>query len=415
MSPPEPFSGAKRAVSSGQALLQVPRTVWVLGLVSLFMDISSEMIHSLLPLFLVGTLGASASLVGVIEGIAEFTASLTRAFSGWLSDRLANRKVLTAIGYGLGAITKPVFALAITPYAVLAGRCVDRIGKGIRGAPRDALVADVTPPALRGIAYGLRQALDTVGAFAGPLLAIGLMVLLSNDIRAVFAWAIVPGAVALGLVVFGVQEPARPAPQNLAVPLRIADLRRIGAHYWGIVVVGALFTMARFSEAFLVLRGSDVGLSMAWVPLIMVVMNAVYALAAIPAGHLSDRMGRRSILLPGLLALIAADLVLAHWQCVAGVFLGATLWGLHMGLTQGLLSALIADAAPVELRGTAFGVFNLITGMVLLAASSLAGALWETVGARATFLAGAIFAGMSLLGLMLWRPQTSDHGDGRPA
>lgn len=395
-------------------LTKVPRTVWALGLVSMFMDVSSEMIHSLLPLFLVGTLGASASLVGVIEGIAEATASITKVFSGWLSDRLAKRKLLTAIGYGLGAIMKPVFALAITPFEVLAARFVDRIGKGIRGAPRDALVADVTPQALRGVAYGLRQALDTVGAFAGPLLAIGLMVLLSNDIRAVFAWAIVPGVIAVGFVLFGVQEPAQLAQRKTSVPIRIADVRHIGAAYWGIVIIGAVFTMARFSEAFLVLRANDVGLSTAWVPLIMVVMNLTYALVAIPAGDLSDRMERRRILIPGLLALIAADLVLAQWHSIAGAFLGAALWGLHMGLTQGLLSAMIADVAPIELRATAFGVFNLIGGIVLLAASSLAGVLWQTAGARATFFAGATFAALSLLGLMLWRPQTSTDRSHHP-
>jgi MFS family permease len=388
-------------------LTQVPRTVWALGLVSMFMDISSEMIHSLLPLFLVGTLGASASLFGLIEGIAEATASITKVFSGWLSDRLAKRKLLTAIGYGLGAITKPVFALAITPFEVLAARFVDRIGKGIRGAPRDALVADVTPQALRGVAYGLRQALDTVGAFAGPLLAIGLMVLLSIDIRAVFAWAIVPGVIAVGLLLFCVREPVDLVQQRPAMPIRIGDVRHIGTAYWGIVIIGAVFTMARFSEAFLVLRASDVGLSMSWVPLIMVVMNLTYALVAIPAGQLSDRIDRRRILVPGLLALIAADLVLALWHSIAGAFLGAALWGLHMGLTQGLLSALIADAAPLELRGTAFGVFNLICGTVLLAASTLAGILWQTAGAQVTFIAGAVFAGLALLGLAVWRPRVN--------
>jgi MFS family permease len=392
------------AVTSRRTLIQVPRTVWALGFVSMFMDTSSEMIHSLLPLFLVGTLGASASLVGVIEGIAEATASVTKVFSGWLSDRLAKRKLLTVLGYGLAAITKPVFALAITPFEVLAARFVDRIGKGIRGAPRDALVADVTPQALRGAAYGLRQALDTVGAFAGPLLAIGLMVLLSDDIRAVFAWAIVPAVIAVGFLLLGVREPAHLVQQKPAVPIRIGDLRHIGAAYWGVVIIGAVFTMARFSEAFLVLRASDVGLSMTWVPLIMVVMNLSYAVVAIPAGDLSDRIERRKILIPGLLALIAADLVLALWHTIAGAFLGSALWGLHMGLTQGLLAAMIADVAPAALRGTAFGVFNLICGIVLLAASSLAGVLWQTVGARSTFLAGAIFAGLSLLGLAAWRP-----------
>lgn len=386
-------------------LAKLPRGVWALGLVSMFMDISSEMIHSLLPLFLVGTLGASATLVGLIEGIAEATASITKVFSGWLSDRLAKRKLLAVVGYSLGAITKPVFALAVTPFEVLAARFADRIGKGVRGAPRDALVADITPAQLRGAAYGLRQALDTVGAFAGPLLAIGLMMLLSGDIRAVFAWAVAPGVIAVALLVVGVEEPAHLAQQKPAAPIRAADIRGIGAAYWGVVMIGAIFTMARFSEAFLVLRARDVGLPLAWTPLVMVVMNVVYAVIAKPAGDLADRTDRRKILAAGLLALIAADLVLSGWSSVAGVLAGAALWGLHMGLTQGLLSALIADAAPAALRGTAFGVFHLITGVALLAASVLAGVLWEGLGARGTFTAGAVFAGASLLVLAAWRPR----------
>lgn len=396
---PGPAAVVKRSVFT------LPRGVWALGLVSMFMDVSSEMIHSLLPVFLVGTLGASTSLVGLIEGIAEATASISKMFSGWLSDRLAKRKLLTVIGYGLGAITKPIFPLAVTPLEVLAARFIDRVGKGIRGAPRDALVADITPQPLRGAAYGLRQALDTVGAFAGPLLALGLMVLFAGNVRAVFWWALLPGVIAVACLVLGVEEPAHLAKQKPAVPIRFADIRHIGTAYWSVVIIGAVFTMARFSEAFLILRGSDVGLSMAWVPLVMVVMNAVYALVASPAGELSDRMDRRKILAAGLAVLVAADLVLGLWHSIIGVLLGAALWGLHMGLTQGLLSALIADAAPAPLRGTAFGFFHLVSGVVLLAASTLAGVLWETFGARGTFVAGATFAGAAVLGLIVWRPK----------
>ena len=379
---------------------KIPRTVWALGFVSLFMDMSSEIIHSLLPIFLVTTLGASAALLGAIEGIAEATASITKMFSGWLSDRLGKRKLLTVIGYGLAAISKPVFPLAVTPFEVLGACFVDRVGKGIRGAPRDALVADVTPPEIRGAAYGLRQALDTVGAFLGPLAAVALMFLLAGDIRAVFWWAALPAGIAVLLLVVGVEEPAHLAKGGeKRPPITWAAVRNIGSAYWGVVIVGVIFTMARFSEAFLVLRAQDVGFATALVPLVMVAMNVVYSVIATPAGRWSDRVDRRLVLAVGLLALIAADLVLALFGTVAGALIGSALWGLHMGLSQGLLAALVADTAPASLRGTAFGVFNLATGIAVLAASALAGLLWTLYGAQATFLAGAVFALLALVGL----------------
>lgn len=381
---------------------KIHRTVWALGFVSMFMDISSEMIHSLLPIFLVTTLGASPALLGIIEGIAEATASITKVFSGWLSDRLGKRKLLAVIGYGLGAISKPVFPLAVTPFEVLGARFVDRVGKGIRGAPRDALVADVTPPEIRGAAYGLRQALDTVGAFVGPLAAIGLMFLLAGDMRSAFWWAVLPAGIAVVLLVLGVEEPTHLAGNNeRKLPITWADVRRIGPAYWSVVALGVVFTMARFSEAFLVLRAQDVGLAIALVPLVMVAMNVVYSVIATPAGRWSDRIDRRIVLAAGLAALIAADLVLALFDSVLGALIGAGLWGLHMGLSQGLLAALVADTAPASLRGTAFGVFSLATGVAMLAASALAGLLWTLYGAQATFLAGATFAALALLGLIL--------------
>ncbi|MFZ5668948.1 MAG: MFS transporter [Pseudomonadota bacterium] len=380
----------------------VPRTVWALGLVSMCMDISSEIIHGLLPVFLVGTLGASVALVGLIEGVSEATASITKVFSGWISDRLGKRKLLVLIGYGLAAATKPVFPLATTPMAVLGARFADRIGKGIRGAPRDALIADVTPEGLRGAAYGLRQSLDTVGAFVGPLLAMGLMVLLAGNIRSVFAWAVVPAALAVLLVLFGVEEPrsadGEPRP---AAPLRWADAGGMGARYWTVVAFGVAFTLARFSEAFLILRAADAGLAPALSPLVLVVMNLVYASVAAPVGALSDRIGVRGLLGAGLLALVAADLALAASDSLAGALAGTALWGLHMGLTQGLLSSLVAGAAPGPLRATAFGLFNLATGAALLAASGVAGLLWSAAGPEATFLAGAAFAAVALAGLTL--------------
>ena len=374
-------------------LAAVPRGVWALGFVSMFMDISSEMIHSLLPLFLVGTLGASVALVGLIEGIAEATAAITKVFSGWLSDRIGKRKLLAVMGYGLGALTKPVFPLAATPLAIFGARIADRVGKGIRGAPRDALVADLTPPEIRGAAFGLRQSLDTIGAFAGPLIAIALMFALAGDIRGVFAWAIVPAVIAVVLLIFGVEEPARPTgAAPVPLPIRWVEVRAIGAPFWRVVALGVVFTMARFSEAFLVLRASDLGVTAAFVPGVMVAMNLVYAAVAAPAGSLSDRLDRRLILLAGLVVLIVADLILAFASNIPGLLVGVALWGLHMGLTQGLLAAMVVDTAPPRLRGTAFGLFNLATGFALLAASGVAGLLWSRFGASTTFLAGGGFA-----------------------
>jgi MFS family permease len=380
----------------------VPRSVWALGLVSLFMDISSEMVHSLLPVFLVTTLGASVGLVGVIEGVAEATASITKIFSGWLSDRLGRRKLLAVIGYGLSALSKPVFPLAVTPLAVLGARFADRVGKGIRDAPRDALVADITPGEARGAAFGLRQGLDTVGAVFGPLLAMGLMVLLAGNIRLVFAWAVVPATIAVLLLVIGVQEPKQAgSAEKRPAPIRWSDVRGMGRPFWSVVAVGVVFTMARFSEAFLILRARDVGLPAALVPAVMVLMNVVYALVSTPAGSLSDRVDRRVLLAVGLGVLVLADAALAGLASVPGVLIGVALWGLHMGLTQGVMVALVADAAPQRLRGTAFGLFNLAGGVALLAASALAGLLWAEFGAAATFVTGGAFAGLAGLGLLL--------------
>lgn len=377
----------------------LPRAIWVLGFVSLLMDVSSELVHSLLPLFLVGSLGVSVLVVGLIEGVAEATALIVKVFSGALSDRFRRRKPLAVAGYALGALTKPAFALAQGAGLVVAARCVDRIGKGIRGAPRDALVADLVGPAQRGAAYGLRQSLDTVGAFLGPLLATALMLLLAGDFRAVFWVAVLPAALAVALLLFGVREPAPTAAGAPVSPIRRDALQRLPRAYWAVVAVGAVFALARFSEAFLVLRAQQLGIAVAWVPLVMVAMNLVYALAAYPFGKLADSMSRAALLAWGLLALVAADLVLAFAPSWPVMLLGVALWGLHMGMTQGLLAAMVADTAPAELRGTAFGLFNLVSGLALLAASLLAGLLWDRLGAAATFLAGAGFAVAALVAL----------------
>jgi MFS family permease len=386
--------------------LQIPAGIWVLGFVSMLMDISSEMIHSLLPVFMVTVLGASALTVGVVEGGAEATALIVKVFSGTLSDYLGRRKMLTVIGYGLGAFSKPLFAVAASSSMVLTARFFDRIGKGIRGAPRDALVADLAPAAVRGAAFGLRQSLDTVGAFTGPLLAIGLMLLWANDFRAVFWVAVIPGVFAVALLLFGVQEPERPETVKRVNPIRWQEIRRLSRAYWWVVAVGAVFTLARFSEAFLVLRAQQGGLPIAWIPLVLVAMNVVYALSAYPFGKLSDRVSHTKLLALGLAALIAADLALAYDGSLGTVFVGVLLWGLHMGITQGLLATMVAGAAPVDLRGTAFGFFNLVAGVTVFIASVLAGLLWDQFGASTTFYAGAIFCGLALAGIAR-RPRPS--------
>jgi len=379
----------------------VPRGVWALGLVSLCMDTSSELIHALLPVFMVSVLGAGGLAVGLVEGVAEATAAVTKVFSGALSDYLGRRKPLVVLGYGLAAATKPIFPLAGSVAWVFAARFVDRVGKGIRGAPRDALIADIAPPELRGASYGLRQSLDTVGAFLGPLLAVALMAALANEIRAVFWVAVLPALAAVAVLVFAVHEPeaTRPARRRGA-PLRWAELPHIGPGYWSLMPVAATMSLARFSEAFLVLRAAQVGLPLALVPLVLVLMSLVYALSAYPAGSLSDRFGRRAVVGLGLLALVAADLALALAQGLAVVLLGVALWGLHMGLSQALLSAMVADSARVELRGTAFGLFNLLTGAALLLASLAAGWLWDAYGPAAPFYAGLAVAVVALLALI---------------
>ena len=376
---------------------RMPRAIWALGFVSLLMDVSSEMIHSLLPVFMFTALGISAFSIGLIEGAAEATALIVKVFSGALSDWRGKRKPLAVLGYGLGALSKPLFALAGGIGLVVTARLIDRIGKGIRGAPRDALVADLAPPEMRGAAFGLRQSLDTVGAFLGPLLAMGLMLLWANDFRAVFWVAVIPAFLAVALLIFGVQEPERKATSQRVNPIRRENLRRLPAAYWWVVGIGAIFTLARFSEAFLVLRAAQGGLPLALTPLVLIAMNLVYAASAYPLGKLADSMSHTRLLAAGLVVLIAADAALAwdgHWLAL---WLGVLLWGLHLGMTQGLLAAMIADTAPADLRGTAYGFFNLASGIALLVASALAGLLWDSFGAEFTFVAGGAFAVAALL------------------
>ena len=390
------------AASSGPRA--IPKSVWALGFVSMFMDISSEIVHALLPVYMATVLGATALQIGLIEGIAEATASITKVFSGAISDRFGKRKLLAGIGYGLGALTKPVFPLATGLEWLVGARFVDRIGKGIRGAPRDALVADVTPAELRGAAYGLRQTLDTIGAFTGPLLAMLLMWWTANNYQRVFWLAVLPAFIAVAILVIFVKEPTQaPSAQVRRMPLRRAEMQRLGRSYWWVVAIGVVMTLARFSEAFLVLRAVDAGLPAMLAPLVLVVMGVAYSLSAYPAGVLSDRLPRHQVLAAGMVLLVLADLALALLPGLWGLALGAALWGLHMGCTQGLLNAMVADTVPADLRGTAFGVFHLLAGVALLLASVIAGALWDRLGHEGTFIAGAVFAVVAMLGFVARR------------
>ncbi len=380
---------------------RIPGSIWALGCVSLLMDVSSELIHSLLPVFMFTALGVSALNIGLIEGAAEATALIVKVFSGALSDYWGKRKPLAILGYGLGALSKPLFALATGAGFVVAARLIDRVGKGIRGAPRDALVADIAPPEVRGAAFGLRQSLDTVGAFLGPLLAMGLMLLWANDFQAVFWVAVIPAFLAVVLLFFGVQEPEHRDSGKRVNPIRLENLRRLSGAYWWVVGIGATFTLARFSEAFLVLRAQQGGLPLAFTPLVLIGMNVVYALSAYPFGTLSDSANHRKLLAWGLILLILADAALAggsHW---GWVWAGITLWGLHMGMTQGLLATMVAAAAPADLRGTAYGFFNLVSGVAMLFASAIAGLLWDRLGAAFTFMAGGVFCVLALAVLLM--------------
>jgi MFS family permease len=384
---------------------KLPGGIWVLGFVSMFMDISSELVHSLLPIFMATVLGASMVTIGIVEGVAEGAAAITKMFSGAISDYFRKRKLLAVLGYALSAMSKPVFPLATTIGWVFGARFIDRIGKGIRGAPRDALVADIAPPQLRGAAYGLRQSLDSVGALIGPLLAVAFMIWLANDFKAVLWVAVVPAFLAVFLLIFALREP-EPAEHETGPRshLTLTDAKRLPLRYWLVVTLGAVFTLARFSEAFLILRAQDVGLTAGYVPTIMVAMNLAYAIFAYPAGAAADRLPARTLLLFGLWVLVAADVLLAVATSPWIAFIGAAFWGMHMAFTQGLLSKLVADTTPAELRGTAFGIFNLISGGALLLASVIAGSLWSVFGATAVFIAGASFAALAAIGLLLYRP-----------
>lgn len=381
---------------------RIPRGIWILGFVSMFMDISSEMIHSLLPVFIVSVLGGSAFAVGLIEGVGEATAMIVKVISGVLSDHVRHRKYFAVLGYALGTLSKPIFALAGSVGWVLAARFSDRIGKGIRGAPRDALIADLTPKEIRGAAYGLRQALDTVGAFLGPVLAIVLMLVLADNFRLVFWCAVIPGVLAVLLLAAGIKEPQRIHAGTKSAPVMHPDtFKQFDTDFWRVVLIGAVFALARFSEAFLVLRANGLGLPISYTPAVLITMNIVFALCAYPLGKLADRVMHERLLAAGLAALIVADLLFAHARGLGLVFTGIAVWGVYLGMTQGLLSTMVAGAAPAELRGTAFGIFNLVSGVALLLASIVAGILWDAFGPAVTFYTGAVLAAITLILLLL--------------
>lgn len=376
---------------------KLPGGIWALGFVSLFMDTSSEIVHGLLPVFLVTVLGASVTSIGILEGLSEAAVLVLKVFSGPISDMLGKRKPLVVAGYAMGALSKPLFALAGSVPIVYGARLFDRIGKGIRGAPRDALVADLAPPDLRGRAFGLRQSLDTVGAFLGPLLAIFLMHWTDDNYRAVFWFATIPGLLAVGILLFVVREKERPKGAIPNRRIHLADLKEFHFSFWFVAGAGALFQLARFSEAFLILRVKDFGLALALAPVVLIVMNIVYSLSAYPIGHFSDRVRREWLLLAGLFVLCLSDLVLGFAESLPFALFGIALWGLHLGLTQGTLAALVADTCVPERRGTAYGLFNLFSAVSLLLASTIAGILWDQLGSKATFLAGAGLVAISFV------------------
>jgi MFS family permease len=376
----------------------LPRTVWVLGFVSLVMDLSSEIYHSLLPAFVTMVLGLPVTALGAIDGIAEATANFGKLASGPLSDRSNRRKPWVMAGYGLAALSKPLFPLAANTATLIAARFTDRIGKGIRGAPRDAMIADETPPEIRGRAFGLRQALDTAGALIAPLVAIGLMALFANQIRSVFWVAVIPAAASFLLATFALREPEKHVASGKTAPL-LSGFRELAPETKRLIAVGFLFSLARFSEAFLILKGIEVGLSETLSPLTLALFNLTYVLLVYPAGSLSDRMNPKSILLAGIAVLVAGNVVLAKSSSLFGVTLGVALWGAHMALTQGIFSRMIADSAPEKLRATSFGAFWFASGIAALLASLGAGMLWDRDGSSATFLTSAGVAAVA--GVML--------------
>ena len=377
----------------------LPRNVWTLGIVSLLMDLSSEIYHALLPAFLTVTLGLPVAAMGAIDGIAEGMANMAKLASGRLSDRSRRRKPLILLGYGLAALSKPLFPLATTALPVLGARFVDRVGKGIRGAPRDAMIADETPVELRGRAFGLRQSLDTVGAFLAPIAAVGLMIWFANDIRAVFWVAVIPALLSFLFAWLMLKETGAGDP--LRAKAAWGGFRSLDRPVKRLIGIGFLFGLARFSEGFLILKAIDAGLAIQWSPLVLTLFNLSFLALAYPAGALSDRIAPKNILLAGIALLVVADLWLAQAETLWAIGIGVLLWGGHMALTQGIFSRMIADAAAPDKRATSFGAFFFANGIATLLASVGAGLLWDRSGPAETFTAAAAVAAVAGAMLLL--------------
>lgn len=364
------------------------------------MDSSSELLHSLTPVLLVNVLGASVVSVGLIEGIAEGTASVTKVFAGAISDYFRRRKTLIVLGYALAALTRPLFPLAGSAPVIFAARFLDRMSKASRDAPRDALVADVTAQGQRGAAYGLRVALDSLGSVLGPILAVLLMLFFSGGIRAAMWVAVIPAVLAVIVIAMLVREPEQ-KQATVREPFDWGKARELPGRYWLIVTVGAIFTAARFSDSFLVLRARDVGLSATYAPMIIVVLSCIYAAGSYPAGAAADRVSPRTLLLVGLSFLIAADLVIGLGHSILPVFVGGALWGCHLALTQGVFSKIVAEFTPSDLRGTGFAIFDLGRGIAFVIANTVAGYWWKASGPSATFFSAAAFATIGGVGLAI--------------
>jgi MFS family permease len=363
---------------------------------------SSAMIYGLLPVFMVRVLGISIASVGLIEGIAEAANSLIKFVSGAASDWIGRRKPLVVFGYTLSAVIKTIFPVAGTASAVLAARVIDRLGKGIRDAPRDAFLADFTAKEIRGEGFGLRLALAVAGFVVGPLIAIGLMKLSGDNFRLVFWIALIPAYLSIVVLLLTVKElPLNHDESPRRLPIRRGDIAALPAAFWWVIAIAGLLSLARFSQAFLVLKAFEVGVDAAFVPMVLVVMHLVFSVAAYPFGILADHLDRRLQLGIGTVILVSADVVLASASTIWMTALGAALWGLQLGVTQGLLGATIADVAPDRLRGTAFGVYDVAIGVGTFVASAGAGVLWMAGGSSIAFSVSACVATAAALMLVI--------------
>lgn len=393
-------------------IISLNKTVFVLGLVSLFTDLSSEMIYPVLPLFLANVIGASTMFIGLIEGIAESTASFLKVFSGWLSDKFGKRKQLVLAGYGLSSLVKPLLAVATSGWHVLGVRFVDRIGKGIRGAPRDAMIADVTEPDKRGRAFGFHRAMDTAGAVIGPAATFLILMLFGNNYRLLFLIAAVPALIAVAIIIFGIKEkrPQSPAGDcRIAPPVSNVRTERqkapLSRQFIILLIIIGVFTLGNSSDAFLILRAQGAGIAVWLIPLLWLFFNLVYTLVSMPAGRLSDKIGRKRIILLGFIIYAASYLGLAFANAGWQIWALFGLYGVYYAMTEGVIRAHIADVVPEATRATSYGIYNFVVGVLVLPANLLTGWIWKvagyqtalSVGAGLAILAAAGFAAFSFL------------------